>query len=380
MRVTNTSIYRNFTFTANDLHSKLIKSFSKIGGNSKKYESAAENPLAYYEGLNMDTHFQDLESKVSLIKDVKHRMYQQELGARAIQSALTGDKGSKFQIEKALNATSDHTSTLSAVRDELTQSQHEIVNALNVQYQNIYVFGGNDSSQAPFYLSEDGKTLTYRHLFPGDKTTTDITMTLTKQTDGSYEYVIDDIDSVVKAMTEQGVMDLGYGYIGDRDSLIDTYTGGLNVLTGITSKTARDMISLGKTDDLKALIQERMNGSAIALTGQAAFAVQDYIDNPTQDGLNTMNKVLGDTLSEIDASSIRLGTIYEELGIKYSRLDDTHTRLISVQDSLTEAYADKLGADPYEAIMEMVSNQYSYNAALQVGTKLMETSLFDFMR
>lgn len=380
MRVTNTSIYRNFTFTANDLHSKLIKSFSKIGGNSKKYESAAENPLAYYEGLNMDTHFQDLESKVSLIKDVKHRMYQQELGARAIQSALTGDKGSKFQIEKALNATSDHASTLSAVRDELTQSQHEIVNALNVQYQNIYVFGGNDSSQAPFYLSEDGKTLTYRHLFPGDKTTTDITMTLTKQTDGSYEYVIDDIDSVVKAMTEQGVMDLGYGYIGDRDSLIDTYTGGLNVLTGITSKTARDMISLGKTDDLKALIQERMNGSAIALTGQAAFAVQDYIDNPTQDGLNTMNKVLGDTLAEMDASSIRLGTIYEELGIKYSRLDDTHTRLLSVQDSLTEAYADKLGADPYEAIMEMVSNQYSYNAALQVGSKLMETSLFDFMR
>lgn len=380
MRVTNTSIYRNFTFTANDLHSKLIKSFSKIGGNSKKYESAAENPLAYYEGLNMDTHFQDLESKVSLIKDVKHRMYQQELGARAIQSALTGDKGSKFQVEKALNATSDHTSTLSAVRDELTQSQHEIVNALNVQYQNIYVFGGNDSSQAPFYLSEDGKTLTYRHLFPGDKTTTDITMTLTKQTDGSYEYVIDDIDSVVKAMTEQGVMDLGYGYIGDRDSLIDTYTGGLNVLTGITSKTARDMISLGKTDDLKALIQERMNSSAIALTGQAAFAVQDYIDNPTQDGLNTMNKVLGDTLTEMDASSIRLGTIYEELGIKYSRLDDTHTRLLSVQDSLTEAYADKLGADPYEAIMEMVSNQYSYNAALQVGTKLMETSLFDFMR
>ena len=201
-----------------------------------------------------------------------------------------------------------------------------------------------------------------------------------KTSDTSYEYVIDDIDSVVKAMTEQGVMDLGYGYIGDRDSLIDTYTGGLNVLTGITSKTARDMISLGKTDDLKALIQERMNGSAIALTGQAAFAVQDYIDNPTQDGLNTMNKVLGDTLSEIDASSIRLGTIYEELGIKYSRLDDTHTRLLSVQDSLTEAYADKLGADPYEAIMEMVSNQYSYNAALQVGSKLMETSLFDFMR
>lgn len=379
MRVTNTSIYRNFTSSTNDLHGKLIKSFSKIGGDSRKYETAAENPLAYYEGLNMDTHFQDLESKVSLIEDVKHRMYQQELGTRAIQATLIGDNGSKFQVEKALTATSDHPTTLNAIKDELIQSQHEIVNALNVQYQNIYVFGGNDSSQAPFYLSEDGKTLTYRHLFPGDTKATDITMTLTKQGDGSYEYVIDDIDNVVRAMTEQGVMDLGYGYIGDRDSLIDTYTGGLNVLTGITSRTARDMVSLGKTDDLKALIQERMNESAIALTGGASLAIQDYLDAPTTANLSTMKTILNDSMSEMDSSSIRLGTIYEELGIKYSRLDDTHKRLLSVQDSLTEAYSDKLGADPYEAIMEMVSSQYSYNAALQVGSNLMGTSLFDFM-
>ena len=47
---------------------------------------------------------------------------------------------------------------------------------------------------------------------------------------------------------------------------------------------------------------------------------------------------------------------------------------------MQEQYNDLLGADPYMAIMEMFNNQYSYNAALQVGSNLMNTSLFDFMR
>ena len=38
------------------------------------------------------------------------------------------------------------------------------------------------------------------------------------------------------AMKEQGFMDLGYGDIRDRSTLIDTFTGGMNVLTGLTSE------------------------------------------------------------------------------------------------------------------------------------------------
>ena len=67
-------------------------------------------------------------------------------------------------------------------------------------------------------------------------------------------------------------------------------------------------------------------------------------------------------------------------GLQYKLLEDTSKRLDSIEDSLTEQYKDALGADPYEAIMEMFNHQYSYNAALQVGSKLMNSSLFDFVR
>ncbi len=75
-----------------------------------------------------------------------------------------------------------------------------------------------------------------------------------------------------------------------------------------------------------------------------------------------------------------VSTVYSDLGNKYKALDDTQTKMKKVQDSMQEQYNDLLGADPYMAIMEMFNNQYSYNAALQVGSNLMNTSLFDFMR
>ena len=75
-----------------------------------------------------------------------------------------------------------------------------------------------------------------------------------------------------------------------------------------------------------------------------------------------------------------VSTIYSDLGNKYSLLETTETRLNTVTDLLEEQYSEKLGADPAEAITEMYSHQYAYNASLQLGSSLMQSSLFDFMR
>ena len=47
MRITNTTINRNFTRSINDVHDRLIKSINKVG-SGKAYEAAADNPLAFY--------------------------------------------------------------------------------------------------------------------------------------------------------------------------------------------------------------------------------------------------------------------------------------------------------------------------------------------
>ena len=46
MRVTNSSYYRNFTNSINDVHGRLNKSMNKVS-SGKAYEKASDNPLAY---------------------------------------------------------------------------------------------------------------------------------------------------------------------------------------------------------------------------------------------------------------------------------------------------------------------------------------------
>lgn len=406
MRVVNSSMYRNYTSSLNKVHSQLNKSFNKIS-SSKAYETAADNPLAYYAGKKMDNQHQDAQSKLQLLTDIQNRIYQQELGARDIKSVLSE---AKQRVIYARTATSTGESDIRTHKEDLLQKLQLVVNDLNTQYEDFYVYGGNDVNTTPFSMNADMEkmemTLTYRHTFPGEKEPTEFTMTFKDhdpdgkgdyafdisvdgqpvaeyQRDGKYDIVDKNgMDKVVKAMSEQGRVDIGYGLISDRSTLLDTYTGGLNVLTGLSSDTVIAQDGQNKAEDL---ILERLNKSPFALIGKAALAIQEYEDASHNESDEVSAKkakaieTLGQTIEEMSATEQNVTTVYSDLGNKYQLLETMETKLNAFSDSLKEQYKDKLGADPYEAIMEMFNNQYSYNAALQVGSKIMGSSLFDFI-
>lgn len=380
MRVTNSTTYRNFTSSINDVHSKLNKSMNKVS-SGKAYENAADNPLAYYEGQKIDNQYQDVLSKSLLATSVKNRLYQQELGARSIQETLSKAK-TKIEYIRSDSNNGDM-KTVETVKEDLLQKQQSMVNDLNSQYQNFYIFGGNDLSTPPFTLSSDGMTLTFTHQFAGDTTPTKMVMTLTQQTDGSYEYLYGDppgdaassddtLKNMVRAMKEQGRVDIGYGNISDKNTLLDTYTGGLNLLTGLNS----DAINTMTESEAITQIKERMNKSPIGLLGQAVAALGDYAGGGEKEDFASS---LGNIMDDMTDTEHYVSTVYSDLGNKYSLLETTQTKLDTIKDCLTEQYKDKLGADPYEAIMEMYNYQYSYSAAQKVGSHLMQSSLFDFI-
>lgn len=383
MRVTNSSSYRNFTNSINDVHSMLNKSMNKVS-SGKAYEAAADNPLAYYEGKKIDNQYQDTLNKLSLITDVKNRIYQQELGARSIQTELSEAKKKIEYIRSDSN--NGDMKTVKTVRDDLLQRQQSMVNSLNGQYQNFYIYGGNDISSAPFTLSSDGKELTFSHKFAGDNTTTTMKMTLTEK-DGVCQYEFsgtkgnpptamdkdETLSCIVKAMRETGYVDVGYGTISERDTLLDTFTGGLNLITGLSSEAMNAM----SDDQAKAEIEKRLNDSPIGLIGKAVIASDNYIGGGSKADFSASLGGLMDSMTETEHS---VSTVYSDLGNKYALLETTGDKLSTVKLALTEQYKEKLGADPYEAITDMYSYQQSYNAALRIGSNLMSSSLFDFMR
>lgn len=391
MRVTNATTYRNFTASVNNVHLALNKSMNKIS-SGEAYEKASESPLSYYEGQKIDNQYQETISKLALIKDVNNRVYQQELGARTIQGVLSNAGGAKNQIQFARTETTS-ADALQTTRDDLFQKAHEIADALNTQYQDYYVYGGNDYTTPPFSLTGDGSdtdplTLTYTHKFPGDKTNSQVVFKMTRNdADGSYGFKVDSsvpagdaINILKRAMSEQGRIDIGYGTISHRDTLVDTYSGGLNILTGISSDSAEVNPPATGTLTLEAF-EEKLSKSPLGLVAQSVQVIDRNINLTTGDGDGSaMDKQLGVILEEMTTAEHAIGSVYADLGNKYHLLENTETRLNNTKDTLTEQYKDKLGADPYEAIMEMYNNNYAYNAALKVGSQLMSSSLFDFVR
>ena len=384
MRVTNSSYYRNFTNSINDVHGRLNKSMNKVS-SGKAYEKASDNPLAYYEGKKIDNQYQDTLSKLGLITNVKNRLYQQELGARSIQNRLSEAK-KKIEYVRSDSNNSDM-QIVQTVRDDLLQKQQSMVNDLNAQYQNNYIFGGSDTTTPPFTLSADGRDLTFSHTFAGDDSATKMVMTLTQQTDGTYQYEFsgtkgnppanmdsdETLDNIVKAMRETGYMDVGYGNISEPDTLLDTNTGGLNLITGLSAGAMNAMSDSQAKDE----VIKRLNNSPVALVGKAVIASDNYIGGGSREDFSSALGTVMDTMTDTEHS---VSTVYSDLGNKYSLLESTEEKLTTIKLALTEQYKEKLGADPYEAITEMFSYQQSYNAALRVGSNMMSSSLFDFVK
>ena len=169
-------------------------------------------------------------------------------------------------------------------------------------------------------------------------------------------------------MTERGYVDIGYGTIDEPSTLLDTFTGGFNVMTGVNADTAKTMSP--------ADLRKALNNSSVGLMAQAIAVTDSYLDN---EDLGTFTKDLSQVMDNMTLAEHKVSSIYSDLGNKYSLIETTETRLKSLEDGLKEEYKDKLGADPYEAIMEMFSYQFSYTASLQLSSKIMESSLFNFI-
>jgi len=198
MRVVNSSMNRKFGVSVNDVHSKLNKSMNKIS-SGKAYENAAQNPLAYYEGMKIDNQYQDTLSKLALNKDVKNRLYQQELGVRSIQSTLNSKAGDNVnsKINYILNTTNNEISTtVTTVRDDLIQKQQSMINDLNAQYENFFVYGCNDLSTTPFELTykadSDEMIMKYHHKFSGDSPEMTFEFKMESNKDGTYSFKFQD--------------------------------------------------------------------------------------------------------------------------------------------------------------------------------------------
>ena len=407
MRVTARTYYQDYAKSVNDIHTKLNKTMEQVG-SGRKFDEAKEDPIAYYAGKRIENQHTDADAKKSIIDDVKNHLYQQERGALSIQEDMR--EVNKRVINLSNDPTNANPATVQTFESEFKQRLNSVVNTLNSQYDNFYVYGGNDMTTVPFSLKEDldganpSITLTYTHKFPGDEKATELNIKYSydgtnyknefsgKDGNGTALNETDSLKLILSAMREQGKMSTGYGSLRDRSTLIDTYTGGLNMITGLSSDTLKGL----SDSDAIARIKGASNGGAVnaqedslvntpvALISKSILTSHNYIkaiesNTNVSTAKERFHKDMSDFINQNDDSESRVSDTYRVLGIKYAALESTQEKLDLTMDTLQAEYSSKLAIDPYDAVVKMYSYQYSYNAAMKVGSNIMQSSLFDFV-
>ena len=389
MRVTASTFYKDYAKSVQDLKSIYNKSMQQVS-SGKKYENAYENPLDYYAGKKIDNLYNDVVTKDTMIKDVINRLEQQESTSRTFYSEM-----SELNIKYEQMASSSYQgleSTVDTMHTYMLNKQQTMTQDLNATYENYFVMGGNDQTTVPFTMDETGMKLSYHHKFPGDSKATVIDMTYNATTkefsfsgtgpDGSTLSEDQALDKVLTAMREQGRMSLGYGDINKVETLPDTYYGGLNMVTGLTSEKLRAM----DDSSAKEAIKSAMNTSAFGLNAQAVDATRNYYESfyGTEAEKDAAYNRLGEDLSYVlggwDHAMVSVSNTFRRIGVATQTLDEVDNQLQTAQDTYIKEYNDHMAIDAYDAIVQMYQHMYSYNAAMQVGSKIMQNSLFDFVQ
>ncbi len=190
-----------------------------------------------------------------------------------------------------------------------------------------------------------------------------------------------------------------------------TMTGDMNVpiTSGMTSTTATDTVDMSKLAKEQSLVDLGMGlkvNTDGSINAQSAFdaaipgiAFMGY-GTSTIDGVNGISNnvysLLGQIADQLDSSSFTIDKIQPYLtnlgnqqqnlmaeitksGTKSNFLDTTKTNLESMGQAIIDKDDKVEFLNPADAIMDYYMQQYSYNAALQMGTKIISKTFLDYM-
>lgn len=251
MRVTTNMMIRNYQTNLNKSLSSLDATRTRVM-TKRNFNKVSEDPAAAAKAFRLRNDYSKNEDYLETVKTLQGEMASVEASAMQIKDycdevlemARQADGGAMNAEQRAIVAAS------------IREKQKSILLSINAKFGNKFLFGGSDTKNIPFELSEDGKTLTYRGLDVNDPANAD----------------------ALKALTSDKLYtDLGFG-LGEELSKVSGST--------ISLKYGTDTISF----QLKESI-------TIPGTPPAADTVQHLDYSTWNDAINSMNILLANDSS-----------------------------------------------------------------------------------
>lgn len=123
----------------------------------------------------------------------------------------------------------------------------------------------------------------------------------------------------------------------------------------------------------------QVNVPGDAVLGPDTTNVFDVIDQLVADVQANNSAGIRSGLGDIISATDRALDVRTQLGASAQRLETTLTRLDLTEERLLAARTEVADVDAAEAYMEFTQQQTMYQAALAAGTRIMQTSILDFI-
>ena len=321
MRIANSMIARNYT---NNLNSSLsrLNAYNMRVTTQRRFSSMAEDTASGVRAMKVRRTL----AQTTVYKETA-QMLNGKLSAAetnlmqmsALSREVIGEFVSGISEEKGPAEREVIAENLRKVRDSM-------LGIMNAQYSDLYLFGGTRTTERPFTLDTAGDLL-----YNGTS--------IKDMTPAEYDAFVKDAAHV----------DLGLG-----------------------------LTMSGQDIQGNSAFKSTMSGVEVFGHGENNIYIKlsqmiDALEN------NTSIVDSGKLLDEFKDIAADVNVQLTQLGANTQYLDTTIDRLDTESISLKERQNTIEIIDPAEAIMDFKMQEYVYNAALQMGNRLLQPTLFSFL-
>ena len=339
MRVTQRSVSRNYMRNLNNTLAKRASAFER-GTTGAAFDRLSQNVADGVRAMKIQEERQASERQLSATQDVIDEM-------NSVFNALDSiDDIMKTVDERVVRALSEEGGEprRQAIAAELHSMKEQILQFANSQYSGKYLFSDSANAAAPFGVGADGK-LTYNG----------IPMSKIDRENGTY---IDEDGFTRPLPNDKAIyIDLGLGMRFEADDGdVDTRTAFKTSFSGLDV--------LGHEPNVYDLITD----------------MEEALGYPNGKAGGTYNRgALESAHTAFDelTDDMRLSRL--DLDTRAGFLNQLETRLESDITTLTESESNLVSADPSEEAIKLKESEYTWMAVLQLGAKLLPTSLLDFL-
>lgn len=331
MRITTSMMSSKYIKNLNKSFYEMNKLSEKVE-TGRKFVKGSEDPVSAIKAYKLRREYRTTEIYDTNIKDVESFLTAAETNLTEISNNLELVYTSYL---KGINGTMN-AEDREIIAKQLENLQSSILTSLNANFEDRYVFGGTSKEEIPFTLDSSGNLL-FKGLDVNDP---------------------DNKDALDNLVNETINIDLGLGMTFDDDGVLNTDTVFDMSMSGIK------FMGFGETADgipknlynLIGEIKEKLVSDSFSID-----EIAPYID-------------------EFEKQKAQVLVHITDIGAKTNYLDFLKIRNEDNQFNLNKKILGVEFEDPAEAIVNFKMQEYSYNAALSMGNRILQNSFIDFMK